>query len=114
MNKLLALLGLARRAGLLAPGFGAVKAAVLKRKARLVLTACDLSERTVRELDRLCAQNGVSRAALSADSFSVTKAVGIKCGCLALCDSRMADRAKELLRVSRQALPETEEECGIC
>ena len=45
-NKLTGLLGICRRAGHLIVGFDAVKEAICSRKAKVVLTAADLSEKT--------------------------------------------------------------------
>lgn len=91
-------------------GFEAVKVMVQRRRAQLVLTASDLSERTVKELRFHCARHGCEWIGLPCDSHSVTKALGYKCGCLALCDRGFADRAKELLQSAR-ILSHTEEEC---
>ena len=47
-DRLLSLLGIARRAGKLTMGFDPVAEDVAKHKAKLVLTASDLSERTLK------------------------------------------------------------------
>ncbi|MBQ6381797.1 MAG: ribosomal L7Ae/L30e/S12e/Gadd45 family protein [Clostridia bacterium] len=51
-NKLLSLLGLAKKAGRLSLGHDAVMEAIGKRKAVLVLLAADASERLEREMRR--------------------------------------------------------------
>lgn len=50
MNKLTGLLGLSRRAGHAACGFDAAAELLRSGRAKLVLTACDLSEKTEKEL----------------------------------------------------------------
>ena len=49
-DKLIGLLGIARRAGHVMIGFDAVKAALLTSKAKLVLLAADCSPKTEKEL----------------------------------------------------------------
>ena len=49
-NKLLSLLGLARRAGKVEPGFDAAVGAARSGKAALLLAAGDISEKTVKNL----------------------------------------------------------------
>ncbi|MBQ9793980.1 MAG: ribosomal L7Ae/L30e/S12e/Gadd45 family protein [Clostridia bacterium] len=50
MNRILGVLGLARRAGALAIGTNSVLEAVRKKKAFLVLVAADASENTAKQL----------------------------------------------------------------
>ena len=50
MDKLLSLLGLARRAGKIEPGFDAAATAAKSGKAALLLAARDISEKTVKNL----------------------------------------------------------------
>ena len=52
MNKLLSLLGLAKKAGRLSLGHDAVLEAIGKNKAKLILLAADASERLEREVTR--------------------------------------------------------------
>lgn len=49
-NKLCGLLGIAKRSGHILIGFDAVRAALLAKKARLVLLAADCSAKTEKEL----------------------------------------------------------------
>ena len=49
-NKLIGLLGIARRSGHILIGFDAVRAALLAKKAQLVLLASDCSPKTEKEL----------------------------------------------------------------
>ena len=54
MNRLLNLLGIARKAGKLALGFTAVSQAVQRGRAVLVLLAADTSPSTKEKMERLC------------------------------------------------------------
>ena len=49
-NKLCGLLGIAKRSGHILIGFDAVRAALLAKKAKLILLACDCSPKTEKEL----------------------------------------------------------------
>ena len=49
-NKLAGLLGIAKRSGHILIGFDAVRAALLAKKAQLILLACDCSPKTEKEL----------------------------------------------------------------
>ena len=51
-NKLLSLLGIARRAGRLSLGYDSAEEAMKNGKSRLLILAWDLSERTLRILHR--------------------------------------------------------------
>ena len=46
MDKILNFLGIARRAGKLSLGFDAAEESVNKKKSKLLILACDVSERT--------------------------------------------------------------------
>ncbi len=59
-SKLESLVGLARRAGKVAAGTAAVEEALLKKKARLVLLANDVSPNTQEQIVRLAETVGVS------------------------------------------------------
>lgn len=54
------LLGLAQRAGKIVSGDAAIKAAVARGQAKLVLIAADASQRTAKEYQQLCVRYNVS------------------------------------------------------
>lgn len=56
-EKLLRLLGLAKRAGKLACGREATLISVRKKRARLIVVARDASERTIEEMEKLAAHH---------------------------------------------------------
>ncbi|MBQ3816950.1 MAG: ribosomal L7Ae/L30e/S12e/Gadd45 family protein [Clostridia bacterium] len=91
MNKILTLLGFATKAGRLSFGFNSAMDSVKAGKAKLVVTACDLSEKTSKEVNFYCDKNFVKVLRLStADIQTVSEAVGRKCGIVSVNDSGFA------------------------
>ena len=84
MDKLLSLLGLARRAGKIEPGFDAAVSAARGHKAALLLAARDISEKTLKNL----------------------RYEGDRAGVLAITDTGFAKAVKELA----EAVTEEKEE----
>ncbi len=77
-NKVLGLLGIAKRAGHIHIGFDAAKAAVSNGYATLVLFAADRSERTEKEM-RFAAQNcPCPMYTLTADKAALSHALGLQ------------------------------------
>ncbi|MBE6778443.1 MAG: ribosomal L7Ae/L30e/S12e/Gadd45 family protein [Ruminococcaceae bacterium] len=77
-DKILGLLGIARRAGHTVIGFDAVKAALLTGKAQLVLLAADCSPKTEKELRFAAAQRPCPLLKLSADKAALSAALGLQ------------------------------------
>lgn len=100
MNEpILSLLGMARRAGKLSLGFEAVSQAVQRGKAKAVFLASDLSPRTERELQRICAPKNIPVKRLPFSIQAITAAVGTSSGTAAVLDNGFASRAMELLGI---------------
>lgn len=59
MNKLLSLLGLARKAGKLVLGFGATCAAIENDRLQLVIVAGDSAKNTQKKIERICRRYNV-------------------------------------------------------
>lgn len=59
MTNSLSFLGLAKKCGRLAIGDDAVTAAVVSKKARLIITACDSGEHAVKRANSLSASSGI-------------------------------------------------------
>ena len=70
MDKLLSMLGLARRAGKIEPGFDAAVSAARGRKAAVLLCAQDMSEKTVKNLRYEGDRAGVLELLASADRLA--------------------------------------------
>lgn len=58
-NKALRLLGLATRAGKIAFGTESVIDTINKKRAKLVIVACDASDRTKRNIERIANENNI-------------------------------------------------------
>ena len=95
-NKTLTLLGFASKAGKLSYGFAKVLEALNQNKARLVLAASDLSEKTLKEAVYHAEKKNIEVLTLkTADIFVLSKAIGRKCGVVAVNDDGFAKAIKE-------------------
>jgi ribosomal protein L7Ae-like RNA K-turn-binding protein len=98
INRLLHLFGLARRAGRLARGFDAAEAAMRDGTAAAVFLAEDISERTERNIRRVCEETGCLALSVPAPMSAIGHAIGCKpTGILALTDRGFAESAKKIL-----------------
>lgn len=91
-SKLTGLLGICRRAGHLVVGFDAVKEGILSHKAKVVLTAANLSEKTAKELRFLLQESHTQMHTLSIDKNALATALGFQkpIGVIATDDSGFA------------------------
>ena len=96
IDRLMNLLGLARKAGNLELGGEAVKQAVRKRQAKLVLLSADLSENTASSVRAEAEKAGVRMETLSAGMDAVQAALGKRAGVIAVIDGGFA---KALLKL---------------
>ena len=85
-DKLLGLLGIARRGGKLMIGFEMCSEAIEKSRAKLIIVASDTAGERPVEIIRI-----------SADKFNLSKAIGTSAGVIAVCDEGFAKRASELI-----------------
>ncbi len=106
-DKILSLLGLARRAGKLEAGFDAAAAAARGKQARLLAAAADVSEKTFKNLCYEAQRAGIPAVRLMATMDAAGRACGIKAGVLAVTDQGFA---KALLDAMEQRSREKEEE----
>lgn len=95
-NQLLNLLGLARRAGKLDLGTEAVKQAVRKHRAKLVLLAADLSPGTAASVSAAAGNAGVRASPLNAGMDEVEAALGKRTGVIAVNDEGFAEALRKL------------------
>ena len=100
INAVAGLLGIARRAGRLSTGLDAVCAHNAEGKAELVLLACDLSEKTGKELRYAARNRKLSAIRLPLDKETISRALGLKkpVGVLALTDKGFADAVRRQCR----------------
>lgn len=95
-DRLLNLLGLARRAGKLDLGTEAAKQAVRRRRAKLVLLSADLSRRTAQAMRDEAEKAGVRAETLPAGMDAVQAALGMRTGVVAVNDAGFAEALLKL------------------
>ena len=108
-NKILSLLGLARRAGKLDTGFEAVKSAARAKKSCLLLAAEDISEKTYKNLCYEGERNRVPVMRIPESTENISIACGIKAGVLSVGDAGFARG----LRKAMEERNERKEECKL-
>ncbi len=97
MDKLLSLLGLARRAGRLTLGFDAVCGSVQKQESKLILTAEDVSEGTMRKLNNRLSGMEIDIREIPFGLDQINAAIGKPVRIISINDSGFARRMIELL-----------------
>lgn len=96
-EKLLSMLGIARRAAKLAMGYDAAYDAMQKGKCRLLVLSADLSERTMKSIREQAQRSGTEICCLDCTMELLGKAVGRKqTGIIAINDSGFAKSVKAL------------------
>lgn len=91
-SKTLTLLGFASKAGKLAYGMEKTIEALKKNKACLVVTACDLSNKSKKEILFFTSNKNLNVVTLNGVTVeNLSTAVGRKCGVLAVLDNGFAD-----------------------
>lgn len=95
-DKLLSLLGLARRAGKIEPGFDAAVTAARSGKACLLVVARDISEKTVKNLRYEGDRAGVPTLRVTASMEELGRACGVRAGVLAVTDKGFSKAVKGL------------------
>lgn len=97
IEKLLSLLGLARRAGRLSLGFDPVCDSVAKGEAALVLYTEDISDGSLKRLRRSMGGTNVKLSRLPCDMEALSMAVGRSVRMVSLNDAGFAGKAELLL-----------------
>ena len=94
-NKIISLLGFSAKAGKLSFGYEAVISAIKTGKANLIVIAKDISEKTLKEVCYYADKNNVYCFKLDdIDLFTLSAAVGRKCGIVSVNDSNFATAIK--------------------
>ena len=106
MDKLLSMLGLARRAGKIEPGVDAAVSAARGRKAAVLLCAQDMSEKTVKNLRYEGDRAGIETLGLPFGMEELSHACGLRAGVMAVTDQGFAKAIKGLV----EAVTEDKEE----
>ena len=96
-KKLLGMLGLATAAGRIALGDTAVRDAIFRKKATLVIFASDCGENTREKIEKICNEKGIKTATYS-DKQTIGKAVGREGkAVVAITDKGFGDAIEKLL-----------------
>ena len=91
-NKILALLGFASKAGKLSFGMDSSVEAAKKGKSSLLVTAYDVSQKSLKEINFHAVKNNVRVITLDDCNIeALSRAVGKKCGILSVNDSSFRD-----------------------
>lgn len=96
MDKILNFLGIARRAGKLSLGFDAVEESVNKRKSKLIILACDVSERTRKNVEMLSERGNIKTVFSEIPMEDIGNAIGKTVGIISVNDEGFAKRLAEL------------------
>lgn len=92
-------LSICRRAGKLIGGMDEVKNSVRRREARVVLTASDFSEKSRKEIERLCGSLNIPLFNISENMDDIGYCVGKRYGVMSICDAGFAKAVREKLGV---------------
>ena len=95
-QRFLSTLGLCMRAGRLTFGFDTVRAAVLEGSVCLMMTASDLSPKTIKEADFLAEKHQLPLLHLPMTMVEIGYAIGKKTGVIAITDAGLSKRLMEL------------------
>ena len=101
-DKVLSLLGLARRAGKLEAGFDAAVSAARAKKAHLLLAARDVSEKTVKNLKYEGDRVEIPTARIKAGMEEMSRACNVRAGVLAVTDQGFAAALTQMLEREKE------------
>ncbi len=110
-DPLLSLLGMARRAGKLVPGFDAVLQSIRAGKSHAVFIASDISEKTAENICFAAEKAKVPARRFDCPMAELSAAIGIKTGIVALEDRGFAKSA--LRRCEQHNTEDTKEEMSL-
>ena len=97
MNKLLSMLGLARRAGKLQCGFDASVAAAASGEAKGLIAALDISEKSYKNLQYEAEKYNLPCLRMAETAFEVSAATGRKARIFAVCDEGFFGAIKDII-----------------
>lgn len=96
-DKILSMMGLARRAGRLYGGYDLACEKIREGQARLALAASDISEKTFKNLRYEAEKRKIPAERIEADMETMGKACGIKAGVAVITDEGMAETVRQLM-----------------
>ena len=96
MDKILNFLGIARRAGKLSLGSDAVEESVNRKKSRLIIVACDVSERIRKSVEKISEKGNVKTVFSDISMEEIGNSIGKAVGIISVNDEGFAKRFIEL------------------
>ena len=96
-SSLLRTMSLCKRAGRLILGFDMVKQAVMDGRAQLVVTASDLSDKTLKEIGRICEEWEAPVRQVPSTMDQLWMELNKRVGVAAIADQGFADKLEKLL-----------------
>lgn len=103
VNKLLSLLGLARRAGKLVCGYDASVEAAANAEAKGLIAALDISDKTFKNLKFEADKYGIPCLRMVETTFEASAATGRKAGVFAVCDEGFFGAIKDIIENNNSA-----------
>ncbi|MBP3415428.1 MAG: ribosomal L7Ae/L30e/S12e/Gadd45 family protein [Clostridia bacterium] len=100
-DKLLSMLGLARRAGKVSMGFDSAVGSAVKKESALILTAKDISPKSLKELKYALEECQVDIFEIPYDIDDLKSAVGKSVRIISVNDSGFAAQVKRLLNAGK-------------
>ena len=101
-KRLLSLLGLARRARKIEPGFDAAAGAAREGRAALLLAAGDISEKTEKNLRYEGDRAGIPTLRVAVGMEELGRACGVRAGVLAVTDKGFAKAVRDLAEAATE------------
>ncbi len=98
-SSVLAYLGFASKAGKLAFGQAKTAACIKAGRAKAVLIAGDISQKSRKEMLFLCEKYSVAAFVTEDNSDTFLKATGRMCSVISICDNSFADAVKSKLKL---------------
>ncbi|MGN0642066.1 MAG: L7Ae/L30e/S12e/Gadd45 family ribosomal protein [Huintestinicola sp.] len=95
-EKIINLLTMCRKAGRVQMGFDSAKESLAEKKAKLILTASDISPKTEKEIRFFAEKSGTEVIGLALTIEELGFGIGKKVGILAVCDEGFSKKLREL------------------
>ena len=98
-DNLRGMLGLCRRAGKMSLGHDAVITSIKKRKAKLVITCCDTSDRLKREMQDECSYDNrnIKYIDVAFDMKELSLCINARAGVISIDDSSFAEKLYSII-----------------
>lgn len=104
-TKFFNLLTICEKSGKLIKGFDMTREAVINKKAVCIMTASDISEKTLKEINFICKNNRyVKITALPFSMEIIKESIGKKVGVMTVCDKGFAAKLFEYAQAERENL----------